>query len=495
MVERPERRVVSIVCLALLGSCAGAAIAGAFCEALGLARFVPVAVGTLAGIAIAVAFAGRLAVRLPAELDGWFTRRRIVRWIWIAGAVLAVANTARISVFAMDPSQAWASAFPPIPESAQHACLAAYVRAGELAALGHDDLWDPEPYASGHASQVAGLGPYLGDPYEYPPPFALLPRAAVAATDSYQLIRDVWFGLSAVGFLAAFVVLAVWTGGRGGATALLLVPAVALSTPFVFTLQWGQAHALVIACAMLAMLQFARDRMASGAMLLAFATATKLFPGLLLVYLAVQRRWRAIGATLVALAAFTALAAIVLGPGTLAAFVTEQLPRMASGKAFAFTETNPDNNSIYSLAFKLGALGVPGLGRAAASLFAWIWTLVAVGLAWRGSRALAAPQTSTEPQAAADPRAHAAILWLGILCLGTLRSPYAPLYTAIATLWLFSLATSVRAWPKWLVAIAWILLMGFPPLGSAALNAGLSLPSQLISIVVPVIAVWPRART
>lgn len=500
MVERPERRGVAVVGLALIGSCAGATVAGVLCEVLGLVRFVPVAVGTLAGIVIGVAFAGRLAARLPAELDGWFTRRRIVRWIWIVGAVLAVTNTARISVFAMDPSQAWASAFPPIPESAQHACLAAYVRAGELAALGHDDLWDPEPYASGHASQVAGLGAHLGDPYEYPPPFALLPRAAVAATDNYQLIRDVWFGLSAVGFLAAFVVLAIWVGGRGGATALLLVPAVALSTPFVFTLQWGQAHALVIACAVIAMLQFARDRTASGAMLLAFATATKLFPGLLLVYLAVRRQWRAIGATLIALAAFTALAALVLGPGTLAAFITEQLPRMASGKAFAFTEGNPDNHSVYSLAFKLGALGVPGMGRPVAATFAWIWTLGAVALAWRGSRVPPAPATDavapvTDTRApASDTRAREAIVWLAIVCLGTLRSPYAPNYTAIATLWLLSLGTSVRHWRGWLVAVAWVFLMGFPPLGSAALNAGLSLPSQLISIAVPIIAVWPRAR-
>ena len=51
-----------------------------------------------------------------------------------------------------------------------------------------------------------------------------------------------------------------------------------------------------------------------------------------------------------ALLALVALSALVLGPHTLAAFVTHQLPRMASGEAFAFTEDNPDNNSIYSVA-------------------------------------------------------------------------------------------------------------------------------------------------
>jgi hypothetical protein len=222
-------------------------------------------------------------------------------------------------------------------------------------------------------------------------------------------------------------------------------------------------------------------------MLLAFATATKLFPGLLLVYLAVRRQWRAVIATLIALAAFTALAAVVLGPGTLAAFVTEQLPRMASGKAFAFTDNNPDNNSIYGLAFKLAALGVPAMTRGVAALLAWIWTVVVLALAW-----LAARPPKLEPPPDPDRRAHDAILWLALLCVGQLRSPYAPLYTSIATLWLFSLATSVRGWRGWLVATAWVLLMGFPPLGGHAMAAALSLPSHLIAIAVPLIALRRR---
>jgi hypothetical protein len=41
---------------------------------------------------------------------------------------------------------------------------------------------------------------------------------------------------------------------------------------------------------------------------------------------------------------------------------------------------------------------------------------------------------------------------------------------------------------------AFILLQGFPPIGSAALTAALSLPSQLVTIAVAVLAVWPHRR-
>lgn len=471
--------MVAVVCLALIGSTAGATLAGMLARLAGLAPFVPVALGTLIGMIVAcVAGRRRLAARLPADLDGWFARRRIAHVVWIFGAALAVANTARVSIFAMDPTQHWASAFPPVRESETHQCLSAYVRAGELAAWGRADIWRQDRFQSGESTDVSGLPAYLGDPYEYPPPFALLPRAAVAMTDDYQLIRDAWFGLSAVGFLAIFVALALYVRGRAGATAMLLMPVVALSTPFVFTLQFGQAHALILGAAVLGMVQLARERTLSGAMLLAFATVTKLFPGFLLIFLAVRRRWRDLAYTLAAIAALVAASAIVLGPATLGAFVTEQLPRIASGEAFAFTEQNFDNLSLYGLSFKIHALGAD-TGRPLAANLAWVWTLVVLAL------------TVTAARRPGD-RTRDAILWLAILCLATLRSPYAPLYTSLGTLWLFSIATTPRGWNRGLVALGWILLMGFPPMGGPGMNAILSLPGQLVTLIVPLIALRSR---
>lgn len=376
MVSR-ERRVVAVVCLTLIGSCAGAAVAAIAARALGTATFVPAFAGIVVGaIATCVVGARRLAPRLPDELDGWFARRRKLRWLWIVASVLAIANTARLSLFVADPAQIWASAFPMMPESAKHQCLAAYVRAGELAADGHDDLWRLADYGSDQPTTVAGLDAYLADPYEYPPTFVVAPRAALAVTHDYELIRVAWFGLSAVCFLLAYLALALWVRGRAGATALLLLPALAISYPLMFCLQWGQAHLIVLAAAMAAMVQFERGRTASGAGLLAFATTTKIFPGLLLVHLAVRRRWRELAATLVAIAALVVLAAVVLGTGPLGSFVTDHLPRMSSGEAFAFTEDNPDNASLYGIAFKLAALGFD-TGRGLGATLAWIWSFIA----------------------------------------------------------------------------------------------------------------------
>lgn len=485
-----ERMAVATTCLAIAGSCAGVEIATIAARAAGAATLVPGATGTAIGIVASCALGRRrLAARLPAALDGWFAPRRIAVILWFAASALAIANTARVGLFVADPAQRWASAFPPIPSLAQHQCLAAYVRAGELAAGGQPDLWIPTDYGkprsdgspSHPATALRGLASYLGDPYEYPPTFVLAPRAAVAITDDYQIIRAAWFGISALGFWIAFVALAIWIAGRPGACALLLAPAIAISTPVLLGLQFGQAHLLVIAAAVAAMMLFARGRWLGGGLLLGFATATKIFPGLLLVHLAVRRRWRDLAVTLAVIAALIGLAALVLGPATLAAFVSDQLPRMASGEAFSFTEENPDNHSLYGLAFKLATLGVRGADRQLAQLLAWGWTAIAVVLTIAGSRGRRAP-------------ARDAMLWLGIVCLATLRSPFAPTYTAIGTLWLFAVASGVlpprRRWTA-LIAIAWILLQGSPPIHSDAWNVVMSLPGQAISIAAAVLATWP----
>jgi hypothetical protein len=477
-----ERRVVSLLFLALIGSCAGVALAGALAHALELAPVVPALAGSAGGGLVAcVLLRERVARRLPAELDGWFARRRKLRWLFLVGAVLAVANTARVGVFVADSAQHWASAFPIVPESAVHQCLAAYVRAGELAAADHANLWRAADYEQAPTT-IHGMAEYLGDPYEYPPTFAVLARAAVALTDNYDVIRALWFGISAVGFWLAYLVLAAWAGGRAGATALLLGPPLALSFPLLFGLQWGQAHVVVVAASVAAMVAFARGRSTVGGVLLAVAIATKIFPGLLLVHLAMRRQWRAIAATLIALAALIALATLALGPATLAAFVAEHVPAMASGEAFAYTENNPDNSSLYGLAFKLRTLGVADADRGVASLLVWIWGFVALALAVLTSRG-------------GGDRARDAVIWLAIICLATLRSPFAPAYTAIGTLWLLAVgvgAAPPRRWLAAVVVVCWLVLQGAPPMGSPEASVIASLPAQLVTIAVAVIAAWPR---
>ncbi len=220
-----------------------------------------------------------------------------------------------------------------------------------------------------------------------------------------------------------------------------------------------------------------------AALLLAFAIASKIFPGLLLVHLAARRQWRAIAMTVAMLAAMTVVSAIVLGIGPLGAFLSHQLPRMASGEAFAYTEQNFDNHALYGLAFKLAALGVVGDARALGSTLGWAWTLAIVALAIVGLRAV--PRIGQRD----------AVLWLGIVCLATLRSPFAPAYTAVGTLWLLSdrhrCARLVEDAGRGRVVV---LTRHHAPLFGPASSALVSFPSQAISIAVAVLAVWPRRR-
>ena len=64
-----------------------------------------------------------------------------------------------------------------------------------------------------------------------------------------------------------------------------------------FPLQMGNAQLLYIVTAMLGMVAFARGRHALGGLLLAFTIVGKMFPGILLVYLAVRRDGRAVAWT------------------------------------------------------------------------------------------------------------------------------------------------------------------------------------------------------
>ena len=74
-------------------------------------------------------------------------------------------------------------------------------------------------------------------------------------------------------------------------------------------------------------------------------------------------------------------------------------------------------------------------------------------------------------------------------------TPATSSYTAIGTLWLLAIAAGATVWRRGVtaaIAICWILLQGTLPLGSPAGDAMFSLPSQLASITIAILAVWPR---
>lgn len=421
-----------------------------------------------------------IARRLPEQLRGTLRRRPFVSIAWLLLALLAIFQMGRLSVFMADSSQIWGSTIPD-PMVYGHQCLSAYVHAADLSRRGEPNIYDPHWYPAftapgtespGFPSPVQGLSRWIEDPYEYPSPFLLLPRAALAMTNSFDAIRSGWFLIQTLVLLAASLILAAWVGGTAGLTAGLLVPLLFASIPTMFDLQFGQFHFMAVALTVLAMIAFHTRRNMAGGALLAFAILGKLFPAMFLLYLALRREWRAASWTVAFLALFTLLSIPIVGWNPLEKFFTFQLPRIATGEAFSFLYKpgipvffQSRNFSITSIVPKLGLLGVPGMTRALGLALTWGFTLAILAFNQRAARGTRS-------------RLDEARTWLALITIASFRAPFAPSsYVTVTPLWLLTyLAGAIRG--RFLVLlgfiVAWLLIVGAPPLPDRAdLTVGL----------------------
>jgi hypothetical protein len=382
--------------------------------------------------------------------------------------LLCVLQIGRLSCFMADPELRWGSAYPPVEFGVRHMCVAAYVQAAELSRRGVPNVYAEEHYpaygsrrpagSSAPASEVENLAPHLRDAFEYPPPFLLLPRAALALTNDFLAIRTAWFMLQVPLFIAVALALAWSVGGRRGRLAGLLLSAMLSSFPFLFNFQFGQFHLAAIAIALAGMLAFSSGRDRLGGALLAAAIVSKIFPGLLLVYLAIRRRGRAVLWTLAFAAAYALAGVLVLGFAPYRAFFEYHLPRVASGEAFAFFLDNDltvaANASVYAIAFKMERLGVPGVSGAVAGPLVWTYTALLLGATIVAARR--ARDFALEPA-----------VWLALLTLAALRSPDAPnVYIGASALWMLTLLaveTRGRVHQVALVVVAWFVISVIPP--------------------------------
>jgi hypothetical protein len=165
---------------------------------------------------------------------------------------------------------------------------------------------------------------------------------------------------------------------------------------------------------------------------------------------------------------------VVMGPDPYREYIGSQLPRVASGEAVAFADSDfatvVNNVSAYGIVPKLRWMGVPGMSQPLASTVAWLYTAVPLALVFLASQV---PST----------RLGRAEIWLALLNLSSLRSPQSPIYVIAGSLWLLSLlaaeARGRRTW-AWGITLAWLLLLGVPPLPwQQALLAASLLPTIL----------------
>ncbi|HNC98951.1 MAG TPA: glycosyltransferase family 87 protein, partial [Myxococcota bacterium] len=250
-----------------------------------------------------------LLPRLPPELTGMARRQPVRLALLFSLGLLGALVTTRESTFIADHRE---QSYGLVPENEfinYHSCLSAYIQAARLARDGVENVyaaelwWDQEatPKALAYKEEYR---PFRLDSYAYPTPFLLLPTL-LAQAGNFVAQRGVWFALSGLYVALGLWIVGRWVGGTSGRMALLLIPLVWVSTPSTLLLHVGNAHGWVVVSAMLALVAFERRRPALGGLLLAFAIISKISPGLLLLVLLVQRRFREVGWTLLGCLLFT----------------------------------------------------------------------------------------------------------------------------------------------------------------------------------------------
>lgn len=419
----------------------------------GLATLAPIVLAVMLGAALATIGATLLASRMTsASLE--FLKHRRPFAMWIVVGLLAVTQSVRLSVFMHDVTRESYSVFPPPgilgvvhPGFVHHACLTAYTEAAAMSRRRGVNLYDPTNYLErtcepGHSADCISrkIGPIDVDPFQYPPPFLLLPRAALMFTHDFFAIRAVWFTVQVALLGLAVLLTARWIGGRIGRRAMLFAPVLGIAIPVLIGLQVGQFQISAFSMPMLAMVLFSQGRQAVGGGLLAFVTLGKVFPGLLTIYLVGSRRRAAVAWTASFAVFFTVFALVVMGPQPFVDFLRYQLPKLSTGAAFPWLddpESLPINYGIYALVMNFRSLGVNFVTLSVSSAAASVYGIGVAVLAFIAGRRLALAPTMQQDELLRVRQAQA---WLALLTLGSLRSPFLPeAYAMPATFWLLTL--------------------------------------------------------
>jgi alpha-1,2-mannosyltransferase len=460
----------------------------AFAAAMGFTESKLVAVIVAVGIAAFVAWFFWRCPIVPLD-EG--TNSRALNVISGLATLAALFQLVRLCVFIVNPTEVGCAIGPSrgLGVTVNHSCLSAYyVAAGAVATVPNVYAW--ELYSLPDEGPTVPrkprpIGSFNIDAYEYPPPFLLLPRALAILTPEFLRFRMVWFALNGAVLVIGLLVAARTLGPVAGTRALLFSPLVLASDITIGTLQVGNLQAIVSSLAMIAMVLLAQRRYAAGGALLAYATVSKLFPGLLLVYLLVQRKWRALAWTVGLCIALVAISLVDTGWAPYKAFL-DHLPRLLGGEAFpAFRRpwAVAHNFSVPGMALKLRLFGVTGASFGAMKIVGWIYSLILLA-----ATVFVARRTLTREQ---EPLA-----WLTIFILASLRSPFLPLYAVIPALWLLTLsAATVTPTFKTLfrVLLAWVILNIMAPTSvDPRLVAAIILLPQTVIVILIVLALRGR---
>ncbi len=169
-------------------------------------------------------------------------------------------------------------------------------------------------------------------PTPHPPPVVLLflPLALV----TYPLAAGVWQAIE-LGLLAVSALLLLSSAHVRPSPLLVvgLTSSVVALYPFRVELAEGQLMVLLVALLAAARLALLTGRPALGGALVGAATLVKFVPWPLLLFFAIRRDWRSLGAGVLTVALGYLVTLVVVGPGTIAQYFAEALPANSAADA------------------------------------------------------------------------------------------------------------------------------------------------------------------
>src|SRR5262245_11199527 len=185
-----------------------------------------------------------------------------------------------------------------------------------------------DPYDPQALRATASHGGWVGR-YFYPPPFAAVFVRPLAALP-FATARRVWVVIEAAAYIGAAWIAA---GAVGAVPLVATVPravlTVALALPFAplyLDLRLGSVRGLLLLCVTLALRARAALRARRAGFWLALAIVLKLAPAVLLVYWALRREWRLVGAALATAMTVVAVALPWTGVEVYRRYVFDVLP-------------------------------------------------------------------------------------------------------------------------------------------------------------------------
>jgi alpha-1,2-mannosyltransferase len=207
------------------------------------------------------------------------------------------------------------------------AAVAIYVLILIRAMPGRAAKWDYSIYYSSALAMREGMNPYTADltPLAHslgfeldrinhatdPPTFVMcfVPLTLLAPRTGFY----VWTAINALAFLIALVLLFRWTPGLGRDAALAMAALTILFPPVADHLVWGQNKMLVLLMFVLMLRWMERGREAAAGLILALAILLRAFPLLLVGYLLLMKRWRAVAYTMLGLAVGGLMTVVLVG--------------------------------------------------------------------------------------------------------------------------------------------------------------------------------------